>query len=471
MKITKLSLNELQTKLASKELSRQEITQAYQQNIDDHEKAINSFIATRDISNLNDATRTDPENQPLAGIPFAVKDTYVSNALPTTAASKVLDSFAAPYQATVIDRLEKAGGVLIGKNNQDAWGHGGSSENTDFEPVNNPWNLDHSAGGSSGGSAASVAARMVPFSIGEDTGGSIRNPAAMCNVTGLKVSYGLVPRWGSIAYASSLDTVGPIAKSAEDVATVLDTIAGPDRHDATSQNTINNESLSYTKVLKKNAQPQKIGLPKEFLSEDLNSEVKKCLDATIKELEKLGHEFVEVSLPTLQYSISIYYVLALSETSSNLARLDGVRYGGNRELFTPETMRRILLGTFSLSTGYADELYHQAQKARTLLIQDYQAAFNTVDVMLAPVTVGPAPQKGALIDDPVQNMLADLYTVSVNLVGSPSLAFPAGFSDQKLPIGLQLIGKRFDEARLLQIINDYQQATLWHKEIPPLLEE
>jgi len=462
------SIRELAMLLRKKEITIEELVGESIVRSNKQNNTLNCFISLRTEKELlaearkKDAELTD-DKPLLYGIPFSVKDSYVTQDLPTTSGSKILKDFISPYTATVVQKLLDAGAVLVGKNSQDSWGHGGSSENTDFAVVKNPWNTKHIAGGSSGGSAAAVTARLVAFSIGEDTGGSIRNPASMCGVSGLKVTYGRVSRYGTIAYASSLDTVGPIAKTAEDLAIVLQEIAGADAKDgSSSQRPVDD----YTKNLQTNVARKKIGVPKQFFVKNYNQEVRSRVLEAIAEFEKLGLTTVELDMPVLDYAIPIYYMLAASETSSNLARYDGVRYGGTRDQFLPESARRIMLGTYALSAGYAEELYKNAQRARTLLIQSYQNAFEQCDVIAAPTTPNPAQKFGELLSNPMENMLADLFTVTANIVGIPSVAIPVGFSSSELPIGMQIIGNKFDEAQILNLAHLYQTATTWHDQAP-----
>lgn len=472
MNLLSKSIRQLSQMLKAKEITSVDLVTESLEQINKYDGTVNSFITVGDEKKLlaqaakSDAERTN-ESSALHGIPYAVKDAYVTEDLKTTAASDVLREYQPPYTATVINKLHEAGAILMGKNNLDAWGHGGSNENSTFGPVKNPWDTERIAGGSSGGSAASVASRMVAFTIGEDTGGSIRNPASMCGVTGLKVTYGRVSRYGSIAYASSLDTVGPIAKSAEDIALVLESIAGKDILDASSSH------RPVDTYSEKNAEIKntKIAVPKEFFAEGISSEVKKVLQEFITTLKENGAVVEEISIPALEHSIPIYYLLATSETSSNLARYDGVRYGNDRSHFTPENARRIMLGTYALSAGYTDELYLKAQKARTLLINEFNAAFKKYDVLLGPVTPIVPAKLGELINNPIQNMLSDLYTVTSNIVGVPSLAIPAGFSETGLPIGAQLIGQKFAEQKVLSIAQDIQSKTNYHLAEPTILKK
>ncbi len=461
------SISELAHKLRKREVT---IEQLVSESIKQSEQGrqLNCFISLRDKKELlkeareKDAAMSDDKHL-LYGIPFSVKDSYVTKDLPTTSGSKILKDFVSPYAATVVQKLLDTGAILIGKNNQDSWGHGGSNENSDFGAVKNPWNPQHISGGSSGGSAVAVAARMVAFSIGEDTGGSIRNPASMCGVSGLKVTYGRVSRYGTIAYASSLDTVGPIAKTAEDLATVLQTIAGADPKDSSSsQRPVD----SYADKLIGGIAGKKVGLPKQFFEKNYNPEVRTTILKAVEQLKELGLTTVELDMPMLNYAIPIYYMLASSETSSNLARYDGVRYGTARGDFLPESKRRIMLGTYALSAGYAEELYKNAQRARTLLINSYADAFKQCDFIAAPTTPSPAQKFGELLNNPMENMLADLFTATVNIVGIPSLTIPAGFTSSKLPIGMQIIGDKFQERAILNLAHEYQNVTSWHKETP-----
>jgi aspartyl-tRNA(Asn)/glutamyl-tRNA(Gln) amidotransferase subunit A len=466
------TLSQLAAQLQKKEISSVDLVKEALQQVQAHDAQLHSFITLADPADVlakaeqADATRT-PESPILHGIPYALKDAYCTSDMRTTAASKVLDTFTPPYDATVYRKMKETGAILIGKNNQDAWGHGGSTENTDYQPAKNPWDPQRIPGGSSGGSAIAVATRMAAFAIGEDTGGSIRNPSSMCNTSGLKVTYGRVSRYGAIAYASSLDTVGPMAKSVVDLAIIMEHIAGRDPLDGTSSPVA---VPAYTQFLGQDIKGKVIGLPAEFYGEGLDPAVRTIIDQAVKTFENLGAKIETVSMPALKHGVAIYYLIALSETSSNLARYDGIRYGDSRQLFSAETMRRIMVGSYALSAGYADELYNNAQKARTLLISEYAQAFEKCDVLLAPVTPTPPAIIGELINDPLKNLLEDLYTGTVNVVGSPSLAIPAGFTANKLPVGLQLIGKKFAEAELLQLGSAYQAVTEWHTKKPILIK-
>ena len=466
------SIKELSSLLNKKQISSVDLVKETYSQIEKLDSKLHSFITIKDKSvALKEAEEKDKirksDSSMVFGLPFAVKDAYVTKDLRTTAGSKLLENFNSPYNATVVEKIIKAGGILIGKNNMDNWGHGASNENTNYQIPHNPWDMERITGGSSGGSAVSVSTRMVPFAVGEDTGGSIRNPSSMCNISGLKVTYGRVSRYGAIAYASSLDTVGPMAKSVEDLSYLLEIMAGHDDHDATSSRL---PVEKYSQYLGDSIKGKIIGLPKEFLEKGLDPEIKKTVLTATKVFEKLGAKIIEVSLPHFIYGISIYYLIALSETSSNLGRYDSFRYGDKRELFSNETVRRILLGTYALSSGYADKLYKKAQKLRTILIQEYDQALKKCDVLLSPVTPSLPSKIGEMISDPLKNLLEDLYTGTVNLVGAPALVIPAGFSENNLPIGLQIVGKKFGEGELFQLGYSYQQETDWHKKLPIILK-
>ena len=460
------SITELSKLLAAGQISPTDLVNESYDRIEQLNPTLHSFITIRDKTDaLKEAEEKEnmQPTSPLFGIPFSMKDAYITKNLRTTAGNTVLDDFIPPYSATVYKKLQQTGSIIVGKNNMDAWGHGGSTENTSYETGRNPWNLQRVPGGSSGGPAAAIASRMVSFAIGEDTGGSIRNPSGICGISGLKVTYGRVSRYGTISYASSLDSVGPMAKSVEDLALILETIAGSDPKDATSSH---RPIPLYSKNLQTSLKGKKIGLPKEFFVEGLDPECKEMLLTAAKLFEDSGAEIIEVSIPYLSYGVSIYYLIAMSETSSNLARYDAIRFGNKRENFSDETIRRVLIGTYALSAGYADELYKKAQKARTVLIQEFDDVFAKCDVLLSPIIPGKIREIGELIGDPVQNLLEDLYTVPINLVGVPSLAIPAGFTSDNLPIGMQLIGKKFGEEELLQWGYAYQQMTNWHTKEP-----
>lgn len=468
--IIDLPISEISKGLREKRFSSVDLIRECFASIEKYNSKINAFITLREQKDvLAEAAARDNErskhSHPLHGIPFTLKDSYATKGLRTTAASVILKDFVPQYNATVYGRLSQTGAILIGKANMDAWGHGATSENTDFGPVHNPWDYTRTAGGSTGGVAAAIAARMVVFGIGEDTGGSIRNPSAWCNVTGMKVTYGRVSRFGCIAYASSFDTVGPMAKSAEDVAFILQGIAGKDPYDATSSP---HEVPKYSELLHASSKPLVVGMPKEFFSEGLLPEIKQKIMEARDVFTEMGVEVKEFSMPSILYGVPVYYLIAPSETSSNLARYDGVRYGQGRELFTAESKRRIFIGTYALSAGYYDAYYKKAQQARSLFIQEYKKAFSQFDLLLMPVTPMHATELGSVVDDPVQNMLLDIFTVTHNPVGVPSLALPCGFSSGGLPIGMQLTAPMFREDLILALAHQFQQKTQYHLEKPTM---
>jgi aspartyl-tRNA(Asn)/glutamyl-tRNA(Gln) amidotransferase subunit A len=416
---------------------------------------------------------------PLAGLPIAVKDNMCTKNIRTTCSSKMLEDFVPTYESTVTRKLREAGYVLTGKTNMDEFAMGSSCENSAFFPTRNPWDLERIPGGSSGGSAAAVAADMCLAALGSDTGGSIRQPAALCGVVGLKPTYGRVSRFGLVAFASSLDQIGTLTKNVEDTAVLMNIISGHDELDSTSAPV---SVPDFTAELGQNIKDMKVGMPKEYFAEGLDPEVEKTVKAAIKQLESLGAEVIEVSLPHTEYGISAYYIIAPSEASSNLARYDGVKYGlraegkdliemymkTRAEGFGQEVKRRIMLGTYALSSGYYDAYYLKAQQVRTLIKQDFEEAFKQVDVIATPTTPEVAFKLGEKTSDPLRMYLSDIYTNSVNLAGVPGISVPCGFSTSGLPIGLQLIGKHFDETTLLKAAHAYEQSTDWHTRRPSL---
>ena len=459
------TITELAAGLRAGEFTSVDLVNECYANIAKYNSQVNAFITIIPQEEAVKNAQDTKLSTPLSGIPFVLKDCFVTEGIKTTAASKVLDNFIPPYSATIYKKLLAAGAILIGKMNMDAWGHGGSTENTDFGPTKNPWDITRVAGGSGGGPAVAVATRMAAFAVGEDTGGSIRNPAGWTNTSGLKVSYGRVSRYGAIAYASSFDTVGPVAKTAEDCAIILETIAGVDKYDATSSPTPVPE---YSKLLTKNLSEITIGIPQEFYGEGLDPEIKAAVLKVSTDLQAAGTKIKEISMPLFDLCLPVYYLIGPSETSSNLARYDGIRYGHDRSNFTDETIRRILIGTYALSAGYYDAYYKKAQQVRTLFIEEYQKALSHCDVLLQPIMPMIPPKFGELLSDPLQNLLADIYTVSQNPVGVPSLAIPCGFTKSGLPIGAQIVGKMFTEELLLAIGHQYQQLTDYHTKKPQL---
>ena len=473
---------ELSIALKAKKVSSLELTQAFLDRISKY-KDLNAFITLDPERSLAQAKAADTllaqgQGSALTGIPIAQKDIFCADGWRTTCGSRMLSNFVAPYDATVIERFNKAGAVCLGKTNMDEFAMGSSNETSYYGPVKNPWDTQAVPGGSSGGSAAAVAARLAPAATGTDTGGSIRQPAALCGITGIKPSYGRVSRYGMIAFASSLDQGGPMTRSAEDAALLLNVMCGFDVRDSTS---VDQPAPDFTATLNNSIKGLKIGLPKEYFGAGLNADVAKAVETAIAEYKKLGAQVVDVSLPNSQLAIPCYYVLAPAEASSNLARFDGVRYGyrapeykdlndmyckTRAQGFGAEVKRRILIGTYVLSAGYYDAYYLQAQRLRRLITDDFNRAFEKCDVIMGPTTPSTAFNLGAKKDDPVAMYLSDIYTISVNLAGLPGMSIPAGFGADNRPVGLQLIGKYFDEARLLNVAHQYQQVTAWHKKSP-----
>ncbi len=482
------TIKQLAVELAARRLSSVEVTGFFIKRIKGLGKVFNAFISVDEERSLSAARAADVllrqgKGCTLTGIPFAHKDIFCAQGWRTTCGSKMLSNFVAPYDAHVIERFNTAGAVIAGKTNMDEFAMGSSNETSYFGPVRNPWNTAAVPGGSSGGSAAAVAARLVPAATGTDTGGSIRQPAALTGVCGIKPTYGVVSRYGMIAFASSLDQAGPFARTAEDLALMLNTMAGFDARDSTS---LERKTEDYTRDLSKPVRGLRIGLPSEFFADGVASDVARAVDAAITEFRKLGCETVEVRLPNMKLSVPVYYVLAPAEASSNLSRYDGVRYGhrapeyvdlvdmykkSRAQGFGAEVKRRILIGTYVLSHGYYDAYYIKAQKLRRLIAQDFTDAFTKCDVIMGPTSPSTAFNIGEKAGDPVQMYLSDIYTIAVNLAGLPGMSIPAGFGDTNLPVGLQLIGNYFDEARMLNLAHQYQQATDWHVRMPEGLEE
>ena len=482
----KSSLSALAKALAAKDISSVELTRLYLDRIARLDTKLNAFISVDEEKSLAQARVADDllaagQAGPLTGIPLAQKDIFCAKGWLTTCGSKMLGNFVSPYDATVIERCNAAGAVILGKTNMDEFAMGSSNESSYFGAVRNPWNMECVPGGSSGGSAAAVAALLAPAATGTDTGGSIRQPAAMCGLTGLKPTYGVVSRYGMIAFASSLDQGGPMARSAEDCALLLNTMAGFDERDSTS---LDRPSENYARDLDKPVSGLKIGLPKEFFGEGCDPNVMQRIEEAIAEYRKLGAETVEISLPNMSLAVPAYYVIAPAEASSNLSRFDGVRYGHRAPEYTDlndmysktraqgfgeEVKRRILIGTYVLSHGYYDAYYLQAQRIRRLIANDFVEAFKQCDVIMGPTSPTTAFRIGEKAADPVQMYLSDIYTIAVNLAGLPGMAVPAGFVDG-LPVGLQLIGDYFSEAKLLNVAHRYQQVTGWHLQHPAGLD-
>ncbi|HHH47003.1 MAG TPA: Asp-tRNA(Asn)/Glu-tRNA(Gln) amidotransferase subunit GatA [Thiotrichales bacterium] len=477
------SVRELSEDLHARRISSEELTRHFLSRIERLDPRLNSFITVCEERALAEAREADirlAEGRagPLTGIPYAHKDIFCTEGVKTSCASRMLDNFVAPYDATVTEKLKQAGAVMLGKTNMDEFAMGSSNETSFYGPVRNPWDTERVPGGSSGGSAAAVAARLTPLATGTDTGGSIRQPAALTGITGIKPTYGRVSRWGMIAFASSLDQGGAMAPSAEDAAFLLGAMAGFDPRDSTS---VDRPVDDYLARLEDDIAGLKIGLPKEYFTEDLDAGMAKVLEEALAVLRGLGAEVREISLPHAHLAVPTYYVVAPAECSSNLSRYDGVRFGyrcenprdledmykrSRGEGFGAEVKRRIMIGTYALSAGYYDAYYLKAQQVRRLIADDFRQAFEEVDVILGPTTPGPAFRLGEKLDDPVTMYLSDIYTIAVNLAGLPGLSAPAGFIDG-LPVGMQLVGNYFEEARLLNVAHRYQQETDWHRRRPP----
>lgn len=483
--IIKMTATELAEKIKNKELSSIEVTKAFLNRIKETEPKIKAYIsicedyALKQAKNSDDKIAKGEKLGELEGVPIAFKDNILIKDIKMTASSKILENYIAPYDATVITKLKNAGAVFVGKTNLDEFAMGSSTENSAFFTTRNPWNTEHIPGGSSGGSAAAVSAYTVPLALGTDTGGSIRQPASCCGIVGIKPTYGRVSRFGATAYASSLDQIGPMSKTVEDSALLLNVIAGYDTKDSTS---INLEVPNYLSNIKDGVKGLKIGLPKEYFIDGLDSDVKSSLDKAIQTYKDLGAEFIEISLPHTDYAIAVYYIVSCSEASANLARFDGVNYGFRADCnnlldeyqksrgqgFGMEVKRRIMLGTYALSAGYYDALYGKAQKVRTLIKQDFEKAFETVDIILTPSAPAPAFKIGEKSSDPLQMYLTDIFTISCNLAAGPGMSLPCGFSQKGIPIGMQLLGKYFDEQTIFKTAFAYQQVTNWHKEFPKI---
>ena len=459
MNLNELTIIQALHGLKNKEFSSQELVGSCLNRIKKLNPTLNAFITI---------CEKEPSGYPLLGIPIGVKDIYCTKGIKTTAGSNVLANYTPVYDATVVERLKKAGAVIMGKTNLDAWAHGSSGENSDFGATKNPWNLKFVPGGSSSGSAAAIAADMVLMATGTDTGGSIRLPASFCNVVGLKPTYGLVSRYGVVAMASSLDTMGYFTKDVSDSAFILSIIAGKDPLDST---TLPKPVPDYLKNLKMGIKNLKIGIPKEYFIKGIDKKIAEQIKLALKILEKLGAKLIEVSLPHTQYAMAAYYIIQPAEVSSNLARYDGIRFGFSRTEFGDEAKRRIMLGTYVLSSGYYEAYYLKAMKVRTLIKKDFDSAFKKVDVLVAPVSPTLPFKLGEKTEDPLKMYLSDIFTVTANLAGIPGLAIPAGFvksSTASLPVGIQILGPQFSEELLFQVGYAFEQTTNWHKIKPKL---
>jgi len=478
-----LSLRSLRDRLATGEITAEETARSLLERIEAKDGGLGAFLLPLADSALERARTLDrlPRNErgPLHGVPIAVKDIISVKGSRTTAGSRILEGYVSPYSATAIERLADAGAVILGKTNLDEFAMGSSTENSAFQTTRNPWNPDRVPGGSSGGSAAAVAARLAPAGLGTDTGGSIRQPAALCGVVGLKPTYGRVSRYGLVAFASSFDQIGPIVRTAEDAGLVLETIAGADPKDSTSST---RPVPRYSEEIARDVRSLRVGIPRDILGEGVDESVLEAFDRAARKLAELGVALEEVSLPAAKHAIACYYVLVTAEASSNLARYDGVRYGlrtrssGLHEMmsasrgagFGREVKRRILLGTFVLSAGYYDAYYEKAQRVRSLIGRDFARAFERVDAVILPTSPETAFPLGAKSEDPLSMYLADVFTITANLTGTPAVSFPAGFDTAGLPIGVQLIGRHFEEGTILRMAHAFQSATDYHRSVPPM---
>jgi len=486
MQLYELTAHELLKKMKEREISSEEIVRSIYDRISRVEDKLHSFVTLTEEEALLQARNIDEKvgkgefRGLLAGIPVAVKDNICIRNVKATCASRILENFISPYEATVVGRLKEEGLVFIGKTNMDEFAMGSSTENSYFGITRNPWNLDYIPGGSSGGSATALASDETILAIGSDTGGSIRQPAACCGIVGLKPTYGRVSRYGLVAFASSLDQIGPFGKDVEDTALLMNVLSGYDENDSTS---VNLGVPDFTKSLVENVKGVRIGVPKEYFVKGLDVEVERAVKRAIELLKSLGAKIIEISLPHTEYGVAVYYLIAPSEASANLARYDGVRYGYRSpevedlleeyektrgEGFGAEVKRRIMLGTYALSRGYYDAYYLKAQKVRTLIKRDFDEAFEKVDVIVTPTAPTPAFKIGEKVDDPLQMYLSDIFTISANLAGIPGISLPCGFSKKGLPIGLQLMAKPFDEEILLRVAYTYEKNTDWHKRKPDL---
>ena len=473
MELTDLTVHELMEKVKNKEITIEEITKAYANRINEKESEVNAFVSTR----LDEAIAES--KNPEAGIPIGIKDNICTKGIKTTCSSKMLENFVSPYDATVITKIKEKNMPILGKLNMDEFAMGSSTENSSFKITRNPWNLNKVPGGSSGGSAAAVAANLVPWALGSDTGGSIREPASFCGIVGLKPTYGLVSRSGLVAFASSLDQIGPMTKDVEDSALLLNIIAGHDENDSTS---VKREKIDYTKNLKNPIKGMKIGVPKEFFGEGINPEVKKSLENSIEEYKKLGAIVEECSLDVSESSLAAYYIIACAEASSNLGRFDGIRYGyrakdyknlkelfvkSRTEGFGKEVKRRIILGTYVLSSGYYDAFYKKAQKVRTYVKNKFDECFKKYDVLLTPVAPTTAFDIGSKTNNPLEMYLADICTVSINIASVPAISIPCGVDSNNMPIGMQLIGNRFQEEKILNSAYAIEQQIKFRENYKP----
>ena len=485
MDITRLTVHELMEKLEKNELTSEEITKAYVDRINEKEKDVKAFVTTTCDEALEKAKEIDSKKKSgekmnsFAGIPIGIKDNMCTKGVRTTCSSRMLEDFIAPYDATVVEKLNDEGIISLGKLNMDEFAMGASTEYSYFKKTCNPWNLNTVPGGSSGGSAAAVAAELVPWALGSDTGGSIRQPASFCGVVGLKPTYGLVSRYGLVAFASSLDQIGPITKDVRDAAMLLNIIAGHDERDTTSYDM---PKKDYTKALKNDVKGMKIGIPKEYFGEGINEEVKAKLQEAIETYKKMGAEVEEFSLDIAEYALATYYIIACAEASSNLGRFDGIRYGYRTENFSnlkelyrnsrsegfgPEVKRRIILGTYVLSSGYYDAYYKKAQQVRTLVKKEFDKAFEKYDVLLTPTSPTVAFEIGTRSNNPLEMYLADICTVSINIGGLPGISVPCGVNSEGMPVGMQLVGNKFEEEKIINAAYAFEQEYKFRDKYKP----
>ena len=482
MELYELTVHELLEKLDNKEITLEDITKSYIDRINDKEKDVQAFVTLTTDEALEQVEQIEERKTKLSGIPIGIKDNMCIKGVKTTCSSKMLENFVAPYNATVIEKLNDEGLVSLGKLNMDEFAMGASTEYSAFKVTKNPWNLNTVPGGSSGGSAAAVAANLVPWALGSDTGGSIRQPSSLCGVVGLKPTYGLVSRYGLVAFASSLDQIGPITKDVADSAMLLNVITGHDEKDSTS---VKADKKDYTKALVKDVKGLKIGVPKEYFGEGINEEVKQSVKAAVKKYEEMGAIVEECSLDIADEALAVYYIICCAEASSNLGRFDGIRYGyrtknfnslkdiyknSRSEGFGAEVKRRIILGTYVLSSGYYDAYYKKAQKVRTLIKKEFEKLFEKYDVLLTPTSPSVAYEIGTKSNNPLEMYLADLCTVTVNIAGLPGISVPCGVDGKGMPIGMQLIGKQFDEETLIKAAYTYEQEIKFRDNYKPKFE-
>ena len=483
MELYELTVHELLDKLDKKEITIEDITKSYVDRINEKEKDVQAFVSILDKEALEKAKEIKERNTKFAGIPIGIKDNMCIKGTKTTCSSKMLENFVAPYNATVIEKLNEENMIYLGKLNMDEFAMGASTEYSAFKKTRNPWNLNTVPGGSSGGSAAAVAANLVPWALGSDTGGSIRQPSSLCGVVGLKPTYGLVSRYGLVAFASSLDQIGPITKDVTDSAMLLNLITGHDEKDSTS---VNIDKKDYTKALREDVKGLKIGVPKEYFGDGINEEVKAKVKEAIKKYEEMGAIVEECSLDIADESLAVYYIIACAEASSNLGRFDGIRYGYRTKNFTSlkdiyrnsrsegfgaEVKRRIILGTYVLSSGYYDAYYKKAQKVRTVIKKEFEKLFEKYDVLLTPTSPTVAYGIGSKTSNPLEMYLADLCTVTVNIAGLPGISVPCGVNSEGMPIGMQLIGKHFEEETILRAAYTFEQATRFRESNKPTFKK